>query len=103
MTVGVEGIDGHIVKSVTVGGISGGKTVDAEKVSDTEYRVKRSVLGDDFGRLKFDVQLEEVVPTGKVNFRLFGDENLNNSFDEDTDKLESRYVNLVDEKATGTR
>ena len=98
VTVGVEGIDGHKVKSVTVGGIAGGKTVEAEKVSDTEYRVKRSVLGDDFGRLKFDVQLEKVVPTGKVNFRLYGDENLNNSFDEDTDKLERRYVNLVDEE-----
>ena len=98
VTVGVEGIDGHKVKSVTVGGFGGGKTVEAEKVSDTEYRVKRSVLGDDFGRLKFDVQLEKVVPTGKVNFRLYGDENLNNSFDEDTDKLESRYVNLVDEQ-----
>ena len=98
VTVGVENIDGHKVKSVTVGGIAGGKTVEAEKVSDTEYRVKRSVLGDDFGRLKFDVQLEKVVPTGKVNFRLFGDENLNNTFEEDTDKLESRYVNLVDEQ-----
>lgn len=98
VTVGVENIDGYAVKGVTVGGLAGGKTVDAEKVSDTEYRVKRSALGDDFGRLKFDVQLEKVAPTGKVNFRLFGDENLNNSFDEGTDKVVDRYVNLVDEE-----
>ena len=100
VTVGVKPAEGYQVKNVTVGGFGAGKTVEAEKVSATEYRVKRSEMGDDFGRFEFKVELEKAaeVKTGKVDFRLFRDENLNNTY-EDEDAHDG-YVNLLN-KDTG--
>ena len=97
ITVGVNPVAGQRVKSVTVGGFGAGKTVEAEKVSATEYRVKRSEMGDDFGRFEFKVELEKTAEFGKVDFRLFRDENLNNTYDSGTDEDLDSYVNLFNE------
>ena len=97
ITVGVNPVAGQRVKSVTVGGFGAGKTVEAEKVSATEYRVKRSEMGDDFGRFEFKVELAKTAEFGKVDFRLFRDENLNNTYDSGTDEDLDDYVNLFNE------
>lgn len=99
VAVGVEDIDGYRVKGVTVTGMGAGKTAEAEKVSDTEYRIKRSEIGDDFGRFTFNVELEDAPaePTGKVDFCLFRDKNLNNAYDGESEEAHDGYVTLVDE------
>ncbi len=97
ITVGVNPVAGQRVKGVTVGGVGAGKTVEAERVSPFEYRVKRSEMGDDFGRFEFTVELENTAEFGKVDFRLFRDENLNNTYDSGTDEDLDDYVNLFNE------
>ena len=97
ITVGVNPVAGQRVKNVTVGGMGAGKTVEAERVSPFEYRVKRSEMGDDFGRFEFTVELEKTAEFGKVDFRLFRDENLNNKYDSGTDEDLDDYVNLFNE------
>ncbi|WP_019174694.1 LPXTG cell wall anchor domain-containing protein [Brevibacterium ravenspurgense] len=97
ITLGVKPVAGQRVKGVTVGGMGAGKTVEAERVSPFEYRVKRSEMGDDFGRFEFKVELEKTAEFGKVDFRLFRDENLNNTYDSGTDEDLDDYVNLFNE------
>lgn len=97
ITVGVNPVAGQRVKNVTVGGLGAGKDITAEKVSPFEYRVKRSEMGDDFGRFEFKVELEKTAEFGKVDFRLFRDENLNNTYDSGTDEDLDDYVNLFNE------
>ncbi|KXZ58636.1 putative hemoglobin and hemoglobin-haptoglobin-binding protein 3 precursor [Brevibacterium ravenspurgense] len=97
ITVGVNPVAGQRVKNVTVGGLGAGKDITAEKISPFEYRVKRSEMGDDFGRFEFKVELEKSAEFGKVDFRLFRDENLNNTYDSGTDEDLDDYVNLFNE------
>ena len=97
ITVGVNPVAGQRVKNVTVGGLGAGKDITAEKISPFEYRVKRSEMGDDFGRFEFKVELEKTAEFGKVDFRLFRDENLNNAYDSGTDEDLDDYVNLFNE------
>ena len=97
ITVGVNPDAGQRVKGVTVGGMGAGKDIEAERVSPFEYRVKRSEMGDDFGRFEFKVELEKTAEFGKVDFRLFRDENLNNTYDSGTDEDLDDYVNLFNE------
>ena len=97
ITVGVNPVAGQRVKNVTVGGLGAGKDITAEKISPFEYRVKRSEMGDDFGRFEFKVELEKTAEFGKVDFRLFRDDNLNNAYDSGTDEDLDDYVNLFNE------
>ena len=66
ITVGVEPKAGYRVQGVSAvpAATSGGTEIKAKRVSKTEYRIKRSELGDDFGRFEFSIDMKKH-PKGK--------------------------------------